>query len=494
MEIGSVEQFKPKMFGTKGASKLLFLEKSSGGGDQQLILSPFSEILIHNPALFTSNNWFKDFFQQIRVTQVMTDKQAEDHIVNDVYRSIRDLDVEASKQGMQGINEHGFTEEEIASLIDRINKIGDTDIQNKKEKNLKRNIRRFLKGETGLGKSYKDKKKAYKTTQMTFLQESFTPTEVVAFTQDWEDLKELLEEDGLEDYKIEWYKDGRNLAGMLPKRDKEGKKMKDSKGNLIMEYQDGGGIEGGYGIITLIYDDNETSKYTPQQAYENDLKIKATTIRESTKQVREEAITEMEEELKRLQDKREKLAEEGDKKPQLKELDNQINSLREDISSSQESKITPKDLKEAIQNFREGHAQEDFTAFLVNTAYKLKDSGGLKGLSNVLPTSSKSSKDKISAEMALIYLSSMATQAGRSEVVEAFKKIDAALESGEAEKEAKALNDKMPNILETIVSVITTAFEKVLTDYVTNPAEFSKYNILPASKAFLEHKLIKVGE
>jgi len=492
MEIGSVEQFKPKKFGNRAAAKMLFLEKSSGKGDQQLILSPFTEILIHNPALFTNKGWFKMFFQQIRASQVMTEKQAEDHIVNDLYRSIRDLDEPVDKQGMQGINEHGFTKEEIASLIERINTIGKTDIANKTEQTIKRSIRRFIGGASGLGVSFQKKRDLYKETQLSYLQDSFTSTELVAFRQDWKDLKELDEE--LKDYKVEYFKDGKNLGGMQPKRDKKGNKIKDSKGEPIMYYHNGGGTEGAVAQITLIYDNDETAQYTPEDAYENDLKIKATTIRKPTKQVREEGITIKEKELKRLQDKRDKLAEEGGKKPQLKELDNQINNLREDISSSQETKVTPKDIKGAIQDFRAGHSQEDFATFVIDTANKLKETGGLAALISRPPIATKNANEKISAEMALIYFSQLASQASNNEVAEAFKKIDADPNSEEANTVASELNDKMPTILETVLSTIVTAFEEILTKFINSPAEFTKYNILPAKTAFLDHELIKAGE
>ena len=489
MDIGSVEQFKPKKFGNRNAAKMMFLEKVAKT-DKQLLLSPFTEILIRNPDLLTNKGWFKMFFQQIRATQVMSEKQAENHIINDLYRSIRDLNEEADLQGMQGINEHGFTKEEINSLIEKINNIGDTDISNKTEQTIKQSIKRFIGGASGFGVSFRTKRDLYKETQLASLQETFTPTEEKAFKQDWQKIKELDEE--LKDYKIEYFKDGKNLGGMQPKRDKKGKEIKDSKNQSIMYYHDGGGTEGAVAKITLIYDNDETAQYTPEDAYENDLKIKATTLTEST--VREEGITEKEEELKRLQDKRDKLAEEGGKKPQLKELDNLIDSLKEDISSSQESKITPKDIKGAIQDFRAGHAQEDFATFVINTAYKLKDTGGLAALISRTPEATKNPNEKISAEMGLIYLSQMSFQANSSVVSEAFKKIDATLESGEAMEEAKALNDKMPTILGTIVSTMVTAFEETLTKFINNPSKLNKYSMLPAIKSFLDHRLIKAGE
>ena len=175
-------------------------------------------------------------------------------------------------------------------------------------------------------------------------------------------------------------------------------------------------------------------------------------------------------------------------------MDNLIDSLKEDISSSQESKITPKDIKGAIQDFRAGHAQEDFATFVINTAYKLKDTGGLAALISRTPEATKNPNEKISAEMGLIYLSQMSFQANSSVVSEAFKKIDATLESGEAMEEAKALNDKMPTILGTIVSTMVTAFEETLTKFINNPSKLNKYSMLPAIKSFLDHRLIKAGE
>ena len=484
-----INLFKPKKFSNNNpVPAVMFLNKTSSTSDKRMLLSPFTEIIIKND--FTDKNtWFSLFFKQIRRTQMMGDTQAEAEVVNSIYLSIRNPERK---------NEFGFTKEEIESLIKRINKIGNDTIENKKEGVIKQAIRKFVKSATGVGASFSQQVKQHKENQLTYLQEGFTSQEVAAFKENHKKQNEGEdEEQPLRDttYKIEWFKDGASLEDHT-KLDKDGNEIRDSQGKikLFNDYDSDGSNLGGYAIITLTYDDDETAKYTPEMAYKDEMELTATEVSSDYKEANEITTDLLIEEIEEMKEKRIILAKKPNRKAQLIELDNQIKGMEERLAARKESSLSPTDIKDAIREFRSGHSQEDFASYVIMVAKKLKDTGGLIGLMSRPSTSTKGALEKVSAETSLHYLSKMSGQAASDAVGQAFKKIDADPNSDEAKTVAKELNDIMPTEITTIKTAIIKSFEDRLVEFIDNPQEFRKDKIIPANAAFLDNELIKVGE
>ena len=484
-----INLFKPKKFSNNNpVPAVMFLNKTSSTSDKRMLLSPFTEIIIKND--FTDKNtWFSLFFKQIRRTQMMGDTQAEAEVVNSIYLSIRNPERK---------NEFGFTKEEIESLIKRINKIGNDTIENKKEGVIKQAIRKFVKSATGVGASFSQQVKQHKENQLTYLQEGFTSQEVAAFKENHKKQNEGEdEEQPLRDttYKIEWFKDGASLEDHT-KLDKDGNEIRDSQGKikLFNDYDSDGSNLGGYAIITLTYDDDETAKYTPEMAYKDEMELAATEVSSDYKEQNTITTDLLIEEIEEMKEKRIILAKKPNRKAQLIELDNQIKGMEERLAARKESSLSPTDIKDAIREFRSGHSQEDFASYVIMVAKKLKDTGGLIGLMSRPSTSTKGALEKVSAETSLHYLSKMSGQAASDAVGQAFKKIDADPNSDEAKTVAKELNDIMPTEITTIKTAIIKSFEDRLVEFIDNPQEFRKDKIIPANAAFLDNELIKVGE
>jgi hypothetical protein len=484
-----INLFKPKKFSNNNpVPAVMFLNKTSSTSDKRMLLSPFTEIIIKND--FTDKNtWFSLFFKQIRRTQMMGDTQAEAEVVNSIYLSIRRPERK---------NEFGFTKEEIESLITRINAIGNESIENKKEGVVKQAIRKFVKSATGIGASFSQQVKQHKENQLTYLQEGFTSQEVAAFKENHKKQNEGEdEEQPLRDttYEIEWFKDGTKLEDYT-KLDKDGNEIRDSQGKLVLfnEYDNVGSNLGGYAIITLTYDDDETAKYTPEMAYNDEMQLSATGVSSNYKEQNKITIASLIEEIEEMKEKRIILVKKPNRKAQLIELDNQIKGMEERLAARKESNLSPTDIKDAIREFRSGHSQEDFAAYVIIVAKKLKDTGGLTELMSRPSTSTKGALEKVSAETSLYYLSKMSGQAASDAVGQAFKRIDTDPNSDEAKTVAKELNDIMPTEITTIKTAIIKSFEDRLVEFIDNPEEFRKDKIIPANKAFLENNLIKAGE
>ena len=484
-----INLFKPKKFSNNNpVPAVMFLNKTSSTSDKRMLLSPFTEIIIKND--FTDKNtWFSLFFKQIRRTQMMGDTQAEAEVVNSIYLSIRRPERK---------NEFGFTKEEIESLITRINAIGNESIENKKEGVVKQAIRKFVKSATGIGASFSQQVKQHKENQLTYLQEGFTSQEVAAFKENHKKQNEGEdEEQPLRDttYEIEWFKDGTKLEDYT-KLDKDGNEIRDSQGKLVLfnEYDNVGSNLGGYAIITLTYDDDETAKYTPEMAYNDEMQLSATGVSSNYKEQNKITIASLIEEIEEMKEKRIILVKKPNRKTQLIELDNQIKGMEERLAARKESNLSPTDIKDAIREFRSGHSQEDFAAYVIIVAKKLKDTGGLTELMSRPSTSTKGALEKVSAETSLYYLSKMSGQAASDAVGQAFKRIDTDPNSDEAKTVAKELNDIMPTEITTIKTAIIKSFEDRLVEFIDNPEEFRKDKIIPANKAFLENNLIKAGE
>jgi hypothetical protein len=222
--------------------------------------------------------------------------------------------------------------------------------------------------------------------------------------------------------------------------------------------------------------------------------LSATGVSSNYKEQNKITIASLIEEIEEMKEKRIILVKKPNRKAQLIELDNQIKGMEERLAARKESNLSPTDIKDAIREFRSGHSQEDFAAYVIIVAKKLKDTGGLTELMSRPSTSTKGALEKVSAETSLYYLSKMSGQAASDAVGQAFKRIDTDPNSDEAKTVAKELNDIMPTEITTIKTAIIKSFEDRLVEFIDNPEEFRKDKIIPANKAFLENNLIKAGE
>lgn len=98
--------FPPSFFLTRESAKA-----SKGRGTRSLVLNPFANLLLKNP--YTKENWFKDFFGDVRKTAIVSRKLTETIVLNDIYNMITE-----NKPSSYGINRERYRDVEPNSLGD----------------------------------------------------------------------------------------------------------------------------------------------------------------------------------------------------------------------------------------------------------------------------------------------------------------------------------------------------------------------------------------
>tara|TARA_S200002703_G_scaffold30870_1_gene26872 strand:- start:5165 stop:7261 length:2097 start_codon:yes stop_codon:yes gene_type:complete len=96
--------FPPSFFLTRESAKA-----SRGRGTRSLVLNPFANLLLKNP--YTKENWFRDFFGDVRKTAIVSKKLTETMVLNDIYNMITQ-----NKPSSYGMNRDRYRDVEPNSL------------------------------------------------------------------------------------------------------------------------------------------------------------------------------------------------------------------------------------------------------------------------------------------------------------------------------------------------------------------------------------------
>lgn len=465
---GSVRAFRPKNY-PKGSfvAKVLWLDKSS---PNSMNLNPYSELILLGD--YGGKTWFKTFFDTLRKTQMLSNKDAQTKIINDIYVSMK-----------TGEKSDYFREGQIDSMKNIINNIMG-DFRTSSDSSVKSKIIEIIDTNYNLGDQLSRAKDELQAGQLQYLKGNFTIKEATDFEEFYSQLdKEEYPEDELE---IEYFRDGFPTGETINDIDSEGNVKRDEKGSIITRY-DKGKERANYAKITI-----DGDIQTPESAYKFGLKV--TTPEASTRKERgQRELEAKEKELIAAKKKLATLPKEGKEigTKRVEKLERLINEIKERM----ESGISPKDIGEKTQSLRQGLLDSStFAKYVLSMAKKLKDEGGLTKLVEKIENSA-AALDQITPERSLSFFSQMAELTSNDEVGKAFKTIDKDPDSDNAIKVAEQLDDNMPSLIDKMKKETVGAFRMKLEEFATKPYNFPPNQIVNAKKQFVEkYGLLRVGE
>lgn len=243
---GSVGKFIPVKFpnGNK-VPKVLLLSKASANA---MNLNPYAKMLLTN---VFSGNWFKKLFENIRMNQMVTEKEAESLILDDILQAIKIPD---------GKSRQSISDNDIDSI-----RAGIKNVSTKGDKGLKAEIKVMLDSSSALEERMSRVAQNMRKEQLSYLKDDFTIKEAYSFRSFYNELVDNDPEE-MEALKIEYFKNGRPLIINNPKLDKEGNMMMDGEGSIIM--QEGEVESPNHASVTL-----NGESVSPDQAYNEGLKV-----------------------------------------------------------------------------------------------------------------------------------------------------------------------------------------------------------------------------
>ena len=469
---GSTRAFRPKKL-PNGADfpNIIFLEK---GSNKSMNVNPFAKIILSNEF---PQDWAKPFFNAVRTQETLSDKNAFELIIDEIYNALIDPDREGNITE-RGINLRPFMGEDGIEIAGR------------SRKDITADIRKKISESERLENTIAEKQEERQLEQLSFLEGNFTVKEAVAY-------QNYLEEMGYEqgdDYTIEFFKDGVEVPLQEPRKDENGNVLRDEEGQIIMMDVDAK-KKANYAEVKVDEGDG-LQKVTPEGAYKEGVKAKSAKFGEKEKERYENR-------LKTLQ---EKLDAAKEKQKQFKE------DVAEETMARSKTKIAnlEKDIEEAKRVYTEGRSQTDiseqaermrqellnmtdFEQYLLVMSKRLKDTGGLIGLADRLENESRF--DSITPEKSLAFFAQVDELAGDEEVRKAFKTIDDNPDSTKAEDAAKKLNDNMVKIIQNMQDEIIEAFKLQLEKFAKKPAQFPDNQVILAKKQFVEKfSLLRLGE
>lgn len=472
---GSVRAFKPKKFPNgKNVPSVLLLDKSS---KNSMNLNPYAKLVLTND--FSGKDWFNKFFDSLRIQQMLTEKEADSLIIDEIYTAI----LAGESSTVSGISINTFLGQD-----------GITDVKTKTKKKLKAEIRSIIKDSASLQDRIYSKVLEKQREQLKYLENNFTIKEAASFKQLYESLDR--EDFPMEDLEIKYFKDGRPTSYEATERDEEGNERRDEKGSIITRPMEGVD-RANYATITL-----EGDKLTPNDAYDFGMRVTTPTERttpteEITVEGKKFKYSGGKEQQAALETAKRRLAEMPEESTSQREiLETKIKNLERDIKAAirGRSSSNAKDLGRDVSKLRNELLDiKDFPSYVISMSKKLKDEGGLINLVSQIMRSA-SALDQITPERSLGFLSQMINHTGDDEVGEAFNTIDADPESQSAIDTAKELNDKMPQLLSNMKKQLTGAFELKLLDFAKNPASYPDNQVILAKKQFVDKESLLTGE
>ena len=483
---GSVRAFLPKVFPNgEPVPESLFLDKSSSNS---VNLNPYGR-LIMEASFENKETWFKEFFDTLRSAEILSEEDAYNIVIDDIYDSLR----EDKNSSTEGINLTPFK-----------GAGGITNIDTASKEVIITQIKKIINESGRLSAKIIDRTYNKQSEQLQYLKQgAFTVKEAIEYEKWWKS-----QGNDPDELKIQYFKDGKPTADKKGKyqgfkTDDEGNFIRSRTGQLIpltdeegkILYETDEGKEKANYAKVFIFDDfdEEFVQTNPSEAYSFGLKVKTTARTEGQEKRTTKTITDLE---GLLQSARKKLAS-APKDPKKREsFERRVKSLESQLedAKSRKSGNEQGDLQADVGKIRdELLVVDNFAKYVLNLALKLKDEGGLMEYVNFVDRQS-SALDRIDPKRSINFIAQADELAGNEEVREAFKTIDKNPESDEAQRVAEQLNDKMPTILKTIQSSLVKAFKQRLTDFCEKPQNFPNHQVMPAIEAFTEQRLIQQGE
>ena len=466
---GSVRAFRPKRL-PNGSTvpKVLFLDKAS---PNSMNLNPYAKLILTSD--FSGDEWFKTFFDVLRTNQMLTEKDAEQLIIQEIYETL---------MGNENTTPSGLSVSTFRGAD------GIQDLETKTPKKVRAEIRSIIDESARLQDTIINAGLQLQQEQLQYLEGNFTLKEAADFKKFYESLDR--EDFPLEDLEIEYFKDGRPTKYESDKVDEEGNQVRDESGAIVTQTLSG--IErANYATIKI-----EGEALSPEDAYEFGLKVTSPEFTEESTKRTEKTIDTMNASLNAAKTRLAKVPK--DKADLRERLQTKISNLEERIKNAK-SKITEgkdkTDIGQQTAKLRnELLNMDDFSQYLIATSNKLKGEGGLIGLVSKIERSA-SALEQITPERSLGFFAQLDEHAGNNDVREAFKVIDDKPESDEAKDAAKELNDKMPNILSNAKEQLIGAFKLHLEKFAKNPASFPDNQVISAKKQFVDKQnLLTLGE
>ena len=468
---GSVRAFRPKKL-PNGSTvpKVLFLDKAS---PNSMNLNPYAKLILTSD--FSGDEWFKTFFDVLRTNQMLSEKDAEQLIIQEIYETLMG-DKNTTPSGLSVSTFRGSD--------------GIQDLETKTPKKVRAEIRQIISDSARLEDTIINAGLQLQQEQLQYLEGNFTIKEAADFKKFYESLDR--EDFPLEDLEIEYFKDGRPTKYQAKVRDEEGNETRDEKGAIITEELSG--VErANYATVKL-----EGEALSPQDAYEFGLRVTSPEFTENLKDRSKTNIDTLEANLKETKRTLAKLPKDSDDRgkitQKIKSLENNLKAAKERAKQYESGKDKTDIGQQTAKLRNELLNMDDFSQYLIATSNKLKGEGGLIGLVSKIERSA-SALEQITPERSLGFFAQLDEHAGNNDVREAFKVIDDKPESDEAKDAAKELNDKMPNILSNAKEQLIGAFKLHLEKFAKNPASFPDNQVISAKKQFVDKQnLLTLGD
>jgi|TARA_R100000482_G_C5131647_1_gene152373 hypothetical protein len=463
---GSIEAFKPKTF-ENGASfaNVIFLAKSS---TKSMNVNPFVQIILTNEF---PNEWEKPFFDALRIQQNLTEEQATEQIIDEIYQAL----VDGQQRTRSDFRVRPFRIENVNT---------------KSRKKVTAEIRNIIKESDSLETSISQAALEKQRESLQFLEGNFSIKEASAY-------ENYLKQSGLErvpagddypepdfdEYSIEYFKDGKPTAFIAPDLDKDGNKQYDESGQLLTVEQDGK-RDANYAIFNV-----EGEVMTPEKAVKEAGKVKTAETSDKQRERAEKTIAGLKKKLvaarkQRASAQKEESKQRADEK--IKNLEQRLEEAEKRTGERQQIDMTQQlaVLREELLNM------DNFEQYLLSTSKKLSSQGGLLGLADEMANKA-TALESITPERSLSFFAQVDELAGNEEVREAFKTIDDNPDSQEAEDAARELNEKMPSIISNIKESIIVAFKNRLEEFVNKPQNFPDNKVIVANTQFQKVGIIK---
>jgi len=466
---GSVRAFRPKKL-PNGSTvpKVLFLDKAS---PNSMNLNPYAKLILTSD--FSGDEWFKTFFDVLRTNQMLSENDAEQLIIQEIYETLMG-DKNTTPSGLSVSTFRGAD--------------GIQDLETKTPKKVRAEIRQIISDSARLEDTIINAGLALQQEQLQYLEGNFTLKEAADFKKFYESLDR--EDFPLEDLEIEYFKDGRPTKYEADKVDEEGNQVRDESGSIVTQTLSG--IErANYATIKI-----EGEALSPEDAYEFGLRVTSPEFTEESTKRTEKTIDTMNASLTAAKTRLAKVPK--DKADLRERLQTKISNLEERIKNAKDKITEGKDKTDIGQQTAKLRNEllnmDDFSQYLIATSNKLKGEGGLIGLVSKIERSA-SALEQITPERSLGFFAQLDEHAGNNDVREAFKVIDDKPESDEAKDAAKELNDKMPSILSNAKEQLIGAFKLHLEKFAKNPASFPDNQVISAKKQFVDKQnLLTLGE
>lgn len=409
----------------------LFVERGSKS-QKSINLNPYADILLDN---VFSGDWFKTFFDSLRMSAILTKDEAELQIIDDIYQAlISEADPKPRETENYKINVTSFR---------RNTKIRNLLISKRSKKRIKEVIRAIIsenQGEGQIGEDIFDIILRTQRSNLSFLEKYFSGKEATTIKS------KLLEYD--EDLETEMF----NFKGMPTNNpDNAMYYLFEAYGEKITPQN-----------IKDYVDEKieETSSTDSLQRTLNELKERLNTL-ESAKQTEKTPAN------------RKKQANKV--KSQIKDTENKIQRLETvgggSISDLRESLIRPTDFIGFVQGIA---SQQSINSIISQGA------------------TSAAYVEQINPKNALTFLAVMSERAGSDEIGEAFNKIDADPMSDASKNILIKLNDNMPNLIDNIKQQIIEVFKRRLQYFIDNYGQkFQRAQVSQAISLFESANMIR---